>query len=477
MSLKNKSAIVRITPSTQPIFVEEVVAGDLCTGCGVCAGTCPTNAIKMVLNKRAEHVPLIDRQNCSACNLCVEVCPGLLNMDAELNEFVFNRQPENTDVGNHLSIFVGYATDRKTRQQGSSGGLATAILGYCLEMGRIDAAIVASESHDNPLDFRGRVVHSVDEIRSAAKSKYTSVDIGGALSQLWRKNLRFAVVGLPCHIEGLRKAQMRMPKLRRNLVLTIGLFCGHNVTRFLTEFWIACSKTAVKDVRAVRYRGTGWWPSPEGGRAVEFESKNGAKTIHGWRDSAFQIGWDSKIFVPSRCFACLDFSAELADISLGDAWLDRYKDGVEGMSIGLARTHTGLEIVAAMSEEGVIDLETAGVSDFYDSNRSQIDFKKRDIWARLDIRTLLRKQNPDYPWPRNFRTSTRERLIALEQYLVNEIAVVLHRWRILQHIPLKFWRNYLYRGGPLKRAILLGRRVKQKVHKLVAATKKNSFCL
>jgi formate hydrogenlyase subunit 6/NADH:ubiquinone oxidoreductase subunit I len=46
------------------------VRKDLCLGCGLCAETCPRQAISLV-SAAAE----IDQGRCNQCHLCIEVCP------------------------------------------------------------------------------------------------------------------------------------------------------------------------------------------------------------------------------------------------------------------------------------------------------------------------------------------------------------------------------------------------------------------
>ena len=43
---------------------------DECTGCGVCQGTCPVEAITMVDEK-----PTFDPNKCTECGACVDACP------------------------------------------------------------------------------------------------------------------------------------------------------------------------------------------------------------------------------------------------------------------------------------------------------------------------------------------------------------------------------------------------------------------
>ena len=46
------------------------VRKDLCLGCGLCANSCPQQAISL-LSGQAE----IDRNRCNECGICLNVCP------------------------------------------------------------------------------------------------------------------------------------------------------------------------------------------------------------------------------------------------------------------------------------------------------------------------------------------------------------------------------------------------------------------
>lgn len=52
---------------------------DLCTGCGICEGACPSHAITTVV-KEGRFLPQIDNSLCKndrGCHRCMDACPGV----------------------------------------------------------------------------------------------------------------------------------------------------------------------------------------------------------------------------------------------------------------------------------------------------------------------------------------------------------------------------------------------------------------
>jgi dihydropyrimidine dehydrogenase (NAD+) subunit PreA len=49
-------------------------APDLCTRCGLCRVACADSGFQAI-RQAADGLPMIDRQACDACGLCVELCP------------------------------------------------------------------------------------------------------------------------------------------------------------------------------------------------------------------------------------------------------------------------------------------------------------------------------------------------------------------------------------------------------------------
>ena len=211
-----------------------VVENNLCTMCGTCAGICPQNAINMELNySKGVYSPIIDESLCHECGLCVQCCPGFKV------DIVKHRTIKEMEVrihplfGGYNGIFRAYSTNDDIRKRGASGGMITSILAYLFSEKFIDAAIVTKMDQNDPINAVPYIAYNTNDLFLSQKSKYTPT----ALNTILRKCLsdefegkRFAYVGLPCHIEGLRLAQHQYLKLAKRIVVTLSLFCHHMPT-------------------------------------------------------------------------------------------------------------------------------------------------------------------------------------------------------------------------------------------------------
>ncbi len=98
---------------------------------------------------------------------------------------------------------------------------------------------------------------------------------------------------------------------------------------------------------------------------------------------------------PPRCRLCPDALAELADISVGDAWLERFT-GSDGVSDVIARTEVGERLVRDLEPEW-LTLTEATPDDMVASQSEAYRVKRRVFRGRLWLRGLGGRPVPHYP--------------------------------------------------------------------------------
>jgi len=370
--------------------IAEVVRNGLCTGCGTCAGICPSEAIEMrVVN--GLFLPEIREDECTRCLLCLRCCPGYSVDFMQLNSEIFGKQPDDSFLGNFLECYVGHSNDDQVRFGSSSGGIVTELLSYALEKGLIDGALVVRMKKDNPLEPEAFIARTREEIVSASKSKYCPVATNAALKEILSEEGKFAVVGLPCHIHGIRKAETVLEELKDKIVLLIGLFCSHTVSFMGTDFLLKKFQTGRNEVAGLDYRGKGW-PG-----CMSIESRDGrslnVQFVRGW--NAYWNVFSPFFFTPLRCMMCPDQFSELSDISVGDAWLPEVEGDSLGESVLISRTGIVEKMLDEMKDNAVLSSKRISSSKTKESQAFSLNFKKENISSRLLLLRMFGKNVPD----------------------------------------------------------------------------------
>lgn len=371
--------------------ITEVARNGLCSGCGTCVGVCPQNAVEMIIDRhKGIYLPMIDEERCNNCGICFEVCPGHSVDFKALNLDIFGKQPEDILLGNHVNCSIGHATDHAIRYNSASGGLVTALLVFALEEGIIDGALVTKMNENIPLEPQTFIARTREEIISASKSKYCPVSTNTALKEILKEEARFAVVGLPCHIHGIRKAEMLNKKLSQRISFHFGLFCcGHTDTFLGTEFVLRKYGVAKENVLRLDYRGEGW-PG-----YMTIMLKNGTKRLIYLHE--YMNYHNFGFFSPRRCALCRDSINDLSDISFGDAWLPELAHDKFGTSVIITRTNHGELFLDKALRKGIVSLEPV------ERNRvRRMESKKIACRMKLGLARLLGWKTPRYntrlPW-------------------------------------------------------------------------------
>lgn len=381
--------------------VGRVAAAGLCTQCGTCAGVCPAAAVTLRWELRHGWRVRVDDDQCTDCGLCLAVCPGEafdFSPAAPWRER-FAGAPSPDFLGPSRGLWFGWATDAGVRHRGASGGVATAILQAALEIGvtdeggervPVDAAICAQVDSCNALAVRPVLATTPAAVAACRGSKYNVVAMNELLRHVHATPGRYALVGLPCHMQGLRLAQQRSATLRERVVLALGIFCGWTSEPRATELTARRAGLDPADLATVSYRGPGW---PGDMRLV---TRSGAGRRRPYPDYFDRL---MGACTPPRCRLCPDALAELADISVGDAWLDRFTDdpGVaDGVSDVIARTPRGARLIGALVPDR-LTLTAATPAEMVASQAEAYRIKRSVFGGRRWLRALAGRPVPEYP--------------------------------------------------------------------------------
>ena len=184
-----------------------VVDNNLCFSCGACNIVCHPNSISFHLTPAGRLHPKIDYGTCTHCGVCYAVCPGY-----DTNNRVLENVSSNPFEGNVLKSFFGRTLNEKIFKNSQSGGLATEVLLYLFEQKLITHALVVKSDFSANSRPSYILANDINEIYYSQKSKYTPIDLLSTLQNIKEIEGDIAVVGLPCHIEGVVSLLIQNPR-------------------------------------------------------------------------------------------------------------------------------------------------------------------------------------------------------------------------------------------------------------------------
>jgi coenzyme F420 hydrogenase subunit beta len=392
-----------------------------CTRCGVCVSICPIG----VLAADEEGVHL--RGECPRCGLCYTFCPGRQLDLYSLSEEYLGESPDDPLLGTYRGLHVARANSEEIRQRAASGGVVTALLVHLLNENKIKGALGVTMDRGHPWKCRAAVLRSRNGVLEAAQSKYSLVSLGALLRSARRGSGPLAMVGLPCHVHGLRRLQ-RLGSYRDSFPIVIGLFCGFNLQPAATKHLVNKAGFDTQDVSQLQYRG-GPWP---GGLLIR--THDGRQRLVPKESYSYV----NLMYAPRRCLVCPDLTNELADLSVGDTWLREYRGG---WSTVICRSPQGEELLKKAVQAGVLSSHEITREQLMDSHGHLFAYKKegylvRRKWLRvpLDYTVPAPSVGPKRWWQQSL-------LLALILLLSNPLVR-----GVVQHLPLS-WLERLSRAG------------------------------
>ena len=307
---------------------QNVIAQDICTECAACYITCPFQGVLQY-----EMGPSLQGE-CKACGLCLQVCPRYEMDQQDLEKFVFGRLRSSEELfGVQRGLYAARSTQKDIYSTCQDGGVATTVLVKALSLKIIDGAAISGRHESNSWQPHPLLAVSREDFIMSAGTRYTYSPNLLAFKEGVQQGLsQIAVVGTPCQIQAVRKIQKStLKKYSQALGLTIGLFCSESfrykglmVDKIQTELGIDLQDIVKMNIK---------------GGLILYLKDNSTITIP---------LKELKAVTEQKCHVCNDFSAELADISVGGI-------GLDGWTVTVIRSAIGERVFKQCMEEGLLD--------------------------------------------------------------------------------------------------------------------------
>ena len=185
--------------------METVCDFDKCTGCGLCASSCPKGCISMSIRDSFGHLyPVIDKDVCIDCGLCQKNCPALNPVELKTPS----------------AAYAAWSKDEDDYKSSTSGGAASVLSQYVIEKG----GVVYGCAMLPDIEVKHIRVDTVSDIKKLKGSKYVQsniLDIFPQLKEDVKEGRMTLFIGTPCQVAAVK----RLFKVQPDNLLLVDLIC------------------------------------------------------------------------------------------------------------------------------------------------------------------------------------------------------------------------------------------------------------
>ncbi|MFX0210519.1 MAG: Coenzyme F420 hydrogenase/dehydrogenase, beta subunit C-terminal domain [Candidatus Hodarchaeota archaeon] len=318
---------------------KQVIDSNLCSLCGSCGLICEKIKYKDLpfLEEGTSCVITKGVKTCGTLGCCYDNCPMTSFSKKELELAFFGKESSDHDLGVYRKILSARSTDNEILGRAQNGGTITSLLTYILSGDssgfKYSGAIVTRKGKAwVPTPF---FASKPEEIMLSTGSIYSRLPLSNQIRDVLRENHNLIFVGTGCQTTGVRRYQCnflnKLPPKSTHLFL-VGIFCYENFSYPQFKATIQeKSKVSIDEIRKMDI--------------------NKGKLVINTKDSTF-LQYPIKEFnsiVPEACKLCINFTAELADISVGSVGV---RDNWNTLII---RSNEGLEVVERAEDNNIIE--------------------------------------------------------------------------------------------------------------------------
>ena len=325
----------------------------LCAGCGICQSIAGADKIKFVKSLNGYERPvIIGELDDFTVDRIFNICPG-----TRIEGLPENKLSPSTKIdkvwGPWHRIARAWAGDEKTRFEGSTGGVLTALAQFMLNDKRVDFILHVKAAVKDPTFGESYLSFTEADVLETGGSRYGPSAPLINIDEILARGQTFAFIGKPCDIAALRNLAQYDVRVNELVKYWLTPVCGGFMAPYSMDSFLSSAGVARKSLTAFRYRGQGC-PGP-----TRVETAEEVKEFHYldfWGDD--ESGWH----LPFRCKICPDGIGEAADISAADTWIggsptrEESKDDL-GTNAVIVRTAAGLELFEAAAKAGAITIE------------------------------------------------------------------------------------------------------------------------
>lgn len=370
--------------TTGSATVDRVLKGELCTGCGLCAGVAGSG-IAMTTVAPGYTRPIGQGATSPAAERAIAAaCPG-----AKVAEW--QDAPQSHPFwGPAYRVLTGYATDDAVRHAGSSGAALTMLAIHALRAGRVEGVLHVMADPERPTRNVVQLSTTTEQVLAGAGSRYAASSPLAEVDALLSRGKRFVFIGKPCDVSALRRLATVDARVDGLVPYMFAFFCAGVPSHDGADRIIRQMGLEPADVVRFRYRGNGW---PGLTRAETADGQVG--------EMRYADSWGGQLSkqVQFRCKICPDAVGGVADVAAADAWYggeSGYPEFEEqaGRSLILTRTRAGDALLDSAIAAGDMAVDPLAY-DQIDLMQPAQARRKRQLAARLAACAATLQPRPD----------------------------------------------------------------------------------
>lgn len=359
--------------------IKKIISSNLCTGCGVCISEQNDPTLQMVWNEQGFYIPDLDKVNDTS--KMERVCPFSLSNDKSLNEdslainFIESPLLSDSEIGLYTGLYAGYSVAH--RQTSSSGGLATYVFEQLLKNKHVDNIFIVKEIDGR---YAYQLINDPNNIKKISKTRYYPVNLASLFEVIEKIEGTVAVSGVACFIKAIRLKQHFNPSLKQKIPFLVGIICGGLKSKYYTDF-LAQSSGCSEDYKNAEYR-----VKNDKSVALDYKFSCNSKSDNELYEVKMQsLGdmWGTGLFKSNACDFCDDVTTELADISLGDAWMHPYNNDGLGNNVAITRSAFADDLIKNGIDSGCLKLDRLDLSRIKQSQQGSFNHRHKGLLYRI----------------------------------------------------------------------------------------------
>jgi len=281
--------------------------------------------------------------------------PRSISEDQLSKQYLPDAETYHGEVGAYIGSHVVHVTSEGLRASSSSGGFARWLLRELLEEGCVTHVAHVTRVTNPGIGgalFRFDLTKDPGDVLATATSAYYPVNLETIIPAIKELEGTVAITAIPCFAKAIRQVCLQDSVLREKVKVIVGIVCGHMKSRGFAELLAWQVGVPPKDLGGVDFRKKlpNLPANQKGFVAYDLSTLEWTDPVN--TKSLIGGDWGVGLLKNPACEFCDDVLAEVADVSIGDAWLPEYTRDPKGHSIVVIRNKAVQEVFEAGFERG-----------------------------------------------------------------------------------------------------------------------------